>query len=102
MAKASLSTHVLDTTTGGPAAGVRVELRRGDDLVARAATDGDGRVRELGRDLEPGRYRIVFEPRGYDAGAFFARVALDVELAEGHTHVPLLLSRFGVTSYRGS
>jgi 5-hydroxyisourate hydrolase len=102
MAKASLSTHVLDTTTGRPAAGVRIALERDGKSIASGATDVDGRIRELGRDLEPGQYRLVFDTRGYARDAFFARVALDVELADGHTHVPLLLSRFGVTSYRGS
>ncbi len=102
MATASLSTHVLDTTTGRPAAGLRVELHRGGQAVAGGVTDGDGRVRELGHDLEPGVYRLVFETLAYAADAFFARVALDVRLEAGHTHVPLLLSRYGVTSYRGS
>lgn len=102
MATATISTHVLDTTTGKPAAGLRVELHREGEPVARAVTDGEGRIRELARDLAPGVYRLVFETRAYTADAFFVRVALDVRLEEGHTHVPLLLSRFGVTSYRGS
>lgn len=102
MADASLSTHVLDTTTGRPAAGVTVVLERDGAAVARAVTDADGRIRELGNDLATGRYRLVFETRTYSADAFFGRVALDIELGTGHTHVPLLLSRFGVTSYRGS
>lgn len=104
MAKASLSTHVLDTGRGAPAAGVRVRLetQRDATVIASATTDADGRIRELGRDLEPGVYRIVFETREYARDAFFAQVTLDVQLGEGHTHVPLLLSRFGVTSYRGS
>jgi 5-hydroxyisourate hydrolase len=104
MAKASLSTHVLDTTKGAPAAGVRVRLETQRDarVIASATTGPDGRIAELGRDLEPGVYRIVFETREYARDAFFAQVTLDVQLGEGHTHVPLLLSRFGVTSYRGS
>ena len=104
MAKASLSTHVLDTTTGRPAAGVRVRLETQRDarVVASAKTDVEGRIKELARDLDPGVYRIVFETREYAADSFFAQVTLDVNVAEGHTHVPLLLSRYGVTSYRGS
>jgi 5-hydroxyisourate hydrolase len=102
MAKASLSTHVLDTTTGRPAAGVRIALELGGKSIASGATDADGRIRELAQGLEPGTYRLVFETRAYAPEAFFARIALDVDLADGHTHVPLLLSRFGVTSYRGS
>jgi 5-hydroxyisourate hydrolase len=104
MAKGSLSTHVLDTTSGKPAAGVRVRLetQRGAKVIASAKTDSDGRIKELARDLDPGVYRLVFETREYAADSFFAQVTLDVDLAEGHTHVPLLLSKFGVTSYRGS
>jgi 5-hydroxyisourate hydrolase len=104
MAKASVSTHVLDTTKGAPAAGVRVRLetQRDAKVVGTATTDAEGRIRELGHDLEPGVYRIVFETREYMKDAFFAQITLDVTLADGHTHVPLLLSRFGVTSYRGS
>ncbi len=102
MPKASLSTHVLDTTDGVPAAGLHVELFRDATSVARATTDADGRISDLARDLDPGTYRLVFETSGYAIDAFFSRVALDVELAAGHTHVPLLLSRFGITSYRGS
>lgn len=102
MTRASISTHVLDTTTGRPAAGVRIELQRDGRPVANGVTDADGRVRELARDLEPGRYRLAFDTQAYAADAFFQRVALDLELAPGHTHVPLLLSRYSVTSYRGS
>jgi 5-hydroxyisourate hydrolase len=102
MAKASLSTHVLDTSTGRPAAGVRVALEQDGKSIAQGTTDADGRIRELAEDLEPGQYRLVFDTRAYARDGFFARVALDVDLADGHTHVPLLLSRFGVTSYRGS
>jgi 5-hydroxyisourate hydrolase len=104
MAKGSVSTHVLDTTTGKPAAGLRVRLESQRDarVVATQKTDGDGRIRELGRDLEPGVYRLVFETREYSPDVFFVQVTLDVALADGHTHVPLLLSRYGITSYRGS
>jgi 5-hydroxyisourate hydrolase len=93
----TLSTHVLDTGTGRPASGVTVELHRGDRLIASATTDGDGRIRELARDLAPGTYRLTFEVRS----PFFSRVALDVEIGEGHHHVPLVVSPFGVASYRG-
>jgi 5-hydroxyisourate hydrolase len=104
MAKGSLSTHVLDTTTGRPAAGLRVRLETQRDarVIATAATGADGRIAELARGLEPGVYRIVFETGAYASDAFFAQVTLDVRLGEGHTHVPLLLSRYGITSYRGS
>src|SRR4029453_12346554 len=74
----SLSTHVLDTATGRPAAGVRVELYRGDELVAFADTDVDGRLRELA-DVEPGTFRLVFHP----PSPFFRRVEFEVELGDG-------------------
>lgn len=94
----TLSTHVLDTGTGRPAAGIAVSLQQGDRRVASAVTDAEGRVRELGRDLAPGIYRLVFEL----TSPFFRRVALDIEVGDGHHHVPLLVSPFGVASYRGS
>ena len=92
-----ISTHVLDTARGEPAAGVRVELYRGGELVASCETDNDGRIRELA-DVEPGVYRLVFHPHSN----FFRRVELEIELGEGHTHVPLLVSSYACVSYRGS
>lgn len=98
MANATLSTHVLDTAFGKPRAGVRVALFQGEHLVADGETDGDGRIRSLARDLEPGDYRLVFTL----SGGFFHEIALVVRLENGHYHVPLLLSPFGATTYRGS
>jgi 5-hydroxyisourate hydrolase len=92
-----ISTHVLDTARGEPAAGVRVELYRGDELVAARETDSDGRVRDLA-DVQPGVYRLVFHP----PSPFFRRVELELELGEGDHHVPLLVSPFGCATYRGS
>ena len=89
----SLSTHVLDTGRGAPAAGVRVELVG----VSEATTDADGRAR-LAEGLEPGEYRLVFHPQS----PFFTRVELTVQLEDGHYHVPLLVSPYGCASYRGS
>jgi 5-hydroxyisourate hydrolase len=94
----SVSTHVLDTAAGRPAAGVRVELVNGSDVLAADETDTDGRVRELASGLEPGRYSLVFRP----PSPFFTRVELEVELVAGHYHIPLLVSPFGCASYRGS
>ena len=94
----TLSTHVLDTERGRPAAGVRVELYRGDERLAEQATDDDGRIADLAPGLEAGVYRIVFHP----PSPFFRRVELEVLLDEGHTHVPLLVSSYGCASYRGS
>ena len=93
----SLSTHVLDTGAGRPAAGVRVELARDGAVLASAATDGDGRA-QLAERLEPGSYRLVFHP----PSPFFTRVELEVSLEQGHYHVPLLVSPYGCASYRGS
>ena len=94
----SLSTHVLDTGGGTPARGVRVELFRDADLVADGSTDGDGRIGELAAGLDPGRYRLVFHP----PSDYFRRVELELELADGHHHVPLLISSFACVTYRGS
>ncbi len=84
----SLSTHVLDTEDGRPGSGVRVELYRGDKQVAAGETDGD----------EPGSYRLVFHP----ASPYFRRLELELNLTEGHHHVPLLVSSYSCTTYRGS
>ena len=94
----TLSTHVLDTERGHPAAGVRVELFGADGArVGEGTTDDDGRIRELGAG-EAGSYRIVFHP----PSPFFSRVELEIQLGEGHYHVPLLISSYGCASYRGS
>ena len=93
----SLSTHVLDVEHGRPASGVRVELWR-DDLLSAAETDADGRIAELGADLEPGIYRLLFRPQS----PFFRGIGVEVELEDGHYHVPLLVSSYGCTTYRGS
>ena len=92
-----ISTHVLDTARGMPAAGVRVELFRGEDLVAAAETDADGRIRELA-DVAAGTYRLVFHP----PSPFFTRVELELELGDGDHHVPLLVSPYSCATYRGS
>ena len=93
----TISTHVLDTEHGRPATGVRVELYRGAELVGSGETDDDGRIRELGEG-RPGSYRIVFHP----PSPFFRRVELEIELADGHYHVPLLVSSYACATYRGS
>lgn len=110
-----ISTHILDLSRGRPAAGVAVALesRSGESWLAVAAerTDADGRVRALlpeGRAPEAGVYRLRFEVADYfrrqgDA-AFFPVVEIVFHIAEpgGHYHVPLLLSPFGYSTYRGS
>jgi 5-hydroxyisourate hydrolase len=94
----SVSTHVLDTGLGAPAAGVLVELLHGDAVVGSSSTDADGRIARLGEELEPGDYRLVFHP----PSPFFRRVELEVSLEDGHYHVPLLVSPYSCASYRGS
>jgi len=98
MAAVSVSTHVLDTEHGQPAAGVRVELLDASGtVVGEGVTDGDGRIGELGSGA-PGSYCIVFHP----PSPFFSRIELQVELDDGHFHVPLLISSYACASYRGS
>ena len=94
----SVSTHVLDTGAGKPAAGVRVELFREGRLIAGGTTNDDGRIPELGTGLAPGMYALVFHP----PSPFFRRVELEVELGNGHYHIPLLVSPYSCASYRGS
>jgi 5-hydroxyisourate hydrolase len=93
----SVSTHVLDVERGRPASGIRVELWQ-DDLVTAGETDGDGRIADLAADLEPGVYRLLFRP----TSPFFRSVGIEVELEDGHYHVPLLVSSYSCTTYRGS
>jgi 5-hydroxyisourate hydrolase len=108
-----ITTHVLDTARGQPAAGVTVRLEKlsdaGQEEIGRASTDADGRVREIGPErLTAGTYRLVFAAAAYFAGqrtaAFFPEVVVTFTVDdEGqHYHVPLLLSPFGYTTYRGS
>ncbi|MGE5273659.1 MAG: hydroxyisourate hydrolase [Verrucomicrobiota bacterium] len=93
-----ISTHVLDTGRGVPAAGVHVQLFRCDELVAEGRTDHDGRIRDLA-DVEPGTYRLVF----HADSPFFKRVEAEIELEAGRNyHVPLLLSPYACAIYRGS
>jgi 5-hydroxyisourate hydrolase len=117
----TVTTHVLDTALGRPAAGVPVRLERLPEppdppqppalpeVLAEASTDGDGRVATLGpAELEAGTYRLVFDTAAYFAAtgrtAFFPRVEVLFTLADPtqHHHVPVLLSPFSYTTYRGS
>jgi 5-hydroxyisourate hydrolase len=94
----SLSTHVLDVERGRPARGVRVELWLDELLLTFGETDDDGRIAQFAADLEPGTYRLLFRPNS----PFFKGVGIEVELEDGHYHVPLLVSSFSCTTYRGS
>ena len=108
-----ITTHVLDTSVGGPAAGVRVflEMRRGDawESVGEGTTDDDGRVRDLlPNGAGPAIYRIRFDTAAYfearGVKGFYPEVAIQFEVTDAgeHHHVPLLLSPFGYSTYRGS
>ena len=107
-----ITTHVLDTAKGRPAAGVPIVLeRRSDDgksweLVGRGTTDADGRLRDLTKDraIAAGTWRITFDVAAYDASGFYPEVSVSffVKDASAHYHVPLLLSPFGFSTYRGS
>ena len=110
----SISTHILDITRGRPAQGVPMTLEKKEgDVYARlnaGSTDADGRVKELVPEgkLETGTYRITF-----DTGAYFtaqgvegfypeASIVFVIRDPAAHYHVPLLLSAFGYSTYRGS
>ena len=110
-----MSTHVLDTARGRPAAGVEVELARREDgtwtVLARHTTDADGRVAALlpaGHALTPGDYRLRFAvDRWFAAEAiegFYPQVTIEVTVRDAaqHHHVPLLLAPYGYSTYRGS
>jgi len=104
----TLSTHVLDVERGIPAAGVPVALYTADGVVAQAVTNEDGRIPQLAT-VDGGVYRIAFDAAAYfasqgRAAPFLKRVSLEFEVdaLAPHYHVPLLLSPFACTSYRGS
>ena len=109
-----ISTHVLDTSRGCPAAGVPVVLERavdsGWESVGRGITDADGRAGGLFSSVpEEGRYRLNFDTGAYfravgEAGFFYPEVSVTFTVGQGeeHYHVPLLLSPFGYSTYRGS
>lgn len=110
----SISTHVLDTVSGKPARGMPVALEASTidgkwQLVAQGLTDSDGRVPELfPRVGSAGPHRILFDTGGWSAAQgrehFYPRVTVEFMVTEpaSHHHIPLLLSPFGYTTYRGS
>jgi 5-hydroxyisourate hydrolase len=98
---ATVSTHVLDVASGRPAAGVRVTLG-----TRTLTTDDNGRIADLsGGGINPGTYRMLFEVGAYYASNLhlFETVTLELKLAEArHYHVPLLISPYSCSSYRGT
>jgi 5-hydroxyisourate hydrolase len=111
-----ITTHVLDTSRGRPAAGLAVALERRTgngnfEPLAQGKTNPDGRVADLlpdGSKLEAGTYRLTFETGAYfkagGVAAFYPSVSVvfQIDKPEPHYHVPLLLSPFGYSTYRGS
>jgi 5-hydroxyisourate hydrolase len=104
----SVSTHVLDAVLGWPAAGVAVRLFAGEDLIADGVTDLDGRCRLTEDATGAGTHRLVFATGPWFAEqgreAFYPEVVLAFAVQEpaDHHHVPLLLSPFAYSTYRGS
>ena len=109
-----ITTHVLDLSSGKPAAGVRVSLVRVESgktvAVGSGVTDSDGRVKELvtkGAKIGAGTFELTFETGAYfkarSVECFHPRVTVSFEIKDGgHYHVPLLISPFGYSTYRGS
>ncbi|MGB3829186.1 MAG: hydroxyisourate hydrolase [Ornithinimicrobium sp.] len=109
----AITTHVLDTARGRPAAGVPVRLEAisssGVSTLAQEVTNDDGRVPELGPDeIEAGTFRLTFDTASYfgatDQPAFFPEVSITfaVQDPSQHYHVPVLLGPFAWSTYRGS
>ena len=109
-----ITTHVLDTAAGRPGAAIAIELERQADgawqPIGAGATDDDGRLRTLtpAGPVPPGTYRLRFHTAAYFAArgqaGFFPVVEIQFSVGDGaqHYHVPLLLSQFGYSTYRGS
>ncbi|GAC1689784.1 MAG: hydroxyisourate hydrolase [Candidatus Dormibacteraceae bacterium] len=109
----SISTHVLDTARGRPASGVGVTLsRRGGNgawsVIGKGVTDDDGRVADLASRVEAGDHRLEFATAAYFKAAgtrsFYPEVTVVFTITDpgAHHHVPLLLSPFGYSTYRGT
>ena len=111
----AITTHILDVSRGVTARGVPVVLERetssGWEIIGKGATDEDGRLRDLldaSAILKAGNYRLTFDTKMYFAGqqieSFYPQVvvAFTVQDAAQHYHLPLLLSPFGYSTYRGS
>ncbi len=105
---ARISTHVLDTAKGRPAAGIPVDLRFAGEVIASTITNADGRTDApvlATEHIEPGAYELVFHVSDYlEKPFFFDQITLRFIVSEpgGHYHVPLLLSPYGYSTYRGS
>jgi 5-hydroxyisourate hydrolase len=102
-----ISTHILDTSSGQPGRGVPVKLYQGDRELSTSVTDADGRCQNLlreGQTLSPGIYRLVFHVTALFPDGLYPEVTVSFRVGaeSGHYHIPLLISPFGYTTYRGS
>jgi 5-hydroxyisourate hydrolase len=100
-----ITTHVLDTSRGRPAPGIEVTLEFEGSTIGTGTTDADGRVGNLlpaGAKLNPGKYRISFATAAYSSFYPSVEVSFVIEDPSQHYHVPLLLSPFSYSTYRGS
>jgi 5-hydroxyisourate hydrolase len=105
-----ITTHVLDTAAGRPGSNISIELERDVDgtwqLVGSGATDDEGRLRTLTPEgpVAKGKYRIRFQTGDFFPDGFFPVVEIQFTVRDGnqHYHVPLLLSPYGFSTYRGS
>jgi len=100
-----ISTHILDTAVGRPASGIQVHLYRESEELASAFTNEDGRVPALlDTPLRTGKYRIVFDVGERWSDGFYPEVSVTfwVRDPKSQYHIPLLISAFGFTTYRGS
>jgi hydroxyisourate hydrolase len=109
-----ITTHVLDTSTGKPANNINLSLEKYENnswrMISSGITNEDGRVRDLLKDneiLELGKYRIIFETEKYfsdkNIKTFYPNVSIEFYIYDNtHYHIPLLLSPFGYSTYRGS
>ncbi len=97
-----MTTHVLDTARGCGAASMQVELRRGGEVLASVTLDDNGRA-TLAETLEMGGYELLFHAGDYQGAGFFDIIPIRfyVDDAKSHYHVPLILSPFGYSTYRG-
>lgn len=106
----TLSTHVLDTAIGKPAQGVHVVLKHGGAVLGSGTTDADGRVKDISGSarLGAGEYSLTFSVADYfrnsSRQSFYSDIVVTFNVVEGdaHYHVPLLVSPFGYSTYRGS
>lgn len=106
----ALSTHVLDLSSGKPAAGIPVSLSKDGTVLGKGVTDADGRCADFigGADLAPGQYQLSFDVANYFAtqstDTFYTTipVVFVIKDTSRHYHVPLLLSPYGYSTYRGS